>query len=282
MKYLGIDLGVINTATDSDGEFYSTRNESIESIAKRIAYKAFNTNRAIALENLSVLMLPGWNHKSDSDAVFTACNEMGVPYETVWPAYTSIVCYRCRALHAANRSGLKFKCARCGHRDHADINAAKNISYRAEFGITYEKVRNSTLSTIYIPRIATHRIGKIFTGGFKLGPNIVIPKFIRTKRVQSGATRCFVDAMGGELKISRHIDHLVTKYNLRFPPESITGPAEVLIMLENNGYAFNARKNKFNSVSSNQITASTPPLQKLIQALPECSASARRWETVSE
>jgi len=42
-------------------------------------------------------------------------------------AYTSQRCSACGHVHADNRKGEKFRCRECGHEDHADINAAKNI-----------------------------------------------------------------------------------------------------------------------------------------------------------
>ena len=42
-------------------------------------------------------------------------------------AYTSQRCASCGHTHADNRKSEKFKCLECGHEEHADINAAKNI-----------------------------------------------------------------------------------------------------------------------------------------------------------
>ena len=43
------------------------------------------------------------------------------------PAYTSQRCHACGHTHADNRKGETFRCVYCGHTDHADVNAAKNI-----------------------------------------------------------------------------------------------------------------------------------------------------------
>lgn len=57
-------------------------------------------------------------------------------YKLVWrggqlvkvpAAYTSQACSACGHVHPDNRDGECFKCRACGHEDHADINAAKNI-----------------------------------------------------------------------------------------------------------------------------------------------------------
>lgn len=43
------------------------------------------------------------------------------------PAYTSQTCSTCGHVAAENRRGENFQCVACGHVDHADTNAAKNI-----------------------------------------------------------------------------------------------------------------------------------------------------------
>lgn len=44
------------------------------------------------------------------------------------PMYTSRTCWACGAVDAASRrSQSEFRCARCGHEDNADVNAALNI-----------------------------------------------------------------------------------------------------------------------------------------------------------
>ncbi len=42
-------------------------------------------------------------------------------------AYTSQRCSSCHHTEPDNRLGRKFKCRVCGHRDHADVNAASNV-----------------------------------------------------------------------------------------------------------------------------------------------------------
>ncbi len=47
------------------------------------------------------------------------------------PAYTSQTCAKCGAVDAkSRRSQSVFQCTRCGHKEHADVNAAKNILAR--------------------------------------------------------------------------------------------------------------------------------------------------------
>jgi transposase len=44
------------------------------------------------------------------------------------PAYTSITCPKCENQDKENRAKLKFCCKSCGHKDHSDINGAKNLA----------------------------------------------------------------------------------------------------------------------------------------------------------
>lgn len=53
--------------------------------------------------------------------------EAGRTVIAVDPRHTSLTCHACGFVDAANRTGTVFRCKRCGHTDHADINAAKNI-----------------------------------------------------------------------------------------------------------------------------------------------------------
>jgi putative transposase len=53
--------------------------------------------------------------------------EAGRTVIAVDPKHTSQTCHACGFVAAANRTDTVFRCRRCGHTDHADINAAKNI-----------------------------------------------------------------------------------------------------------------------------------------------------------
>ena len=44
--------------------------------------------------------------------------------------YTSQTCFSCGSIDKKNRNGEQFLCTKCGHSDHADVNAAKNIRAR--------------------------------------------------------------------------------------------------------------------------------------------------------
>lgn len=61
--------------------------------------------------------------------------EFGFELEVVNPAYSSQTCHRCGFVHRDNRRGDEFKCQACGHRAHADVNAAKNLARRSGAGL---------------------------------------------------------------------------------------------------------------------------------------------------
>ena len=51
----------------------------------------------------------------------------------VWkvdPKYSSQECVACGHTERANRTGTAFSCTRCGHRAHADVNAAQVLTCR--------------------------------------------------------------------------------------------------------------------------------------------------------
>jgi putative transposase len=53
--------------------------------------------------------------------------EAGRTVIAVDPKHTSRTCHQCGHVDVANRVGTAFRCARCGHSAHADVNAARNI-----------------------------------------------------------------------------------------------------------------------------------------------------------
>jgi transposase len=48
--------------------------------------------------------------------------------ERIRPHYTSQTCNACGHCEQGNRKSQAFLCLACGHSDHADVNAAKNIA----------------------------------------------------------------------------------------------------------------------------------------------------------
>ncbi|MEU6779926.1 transposase [Nonomuraea angiospora] len=87
----------------------------------------FLPNRAAAKSGLNRAILDkGWQRIEL--AVRSKARYTGTFVITVNPVNTSITCHECKHVEAKSRkSQAVFVCALCGHRDHADVNAAKNI-----------------------------------------------------------------------------------------------------------------------------------------------------------
>ncbi|MGP3957897.1 RNA-guided endonuclease InsQ/TnpB family protein [Nonomuraea sp. 3N208] len=104
---------------------------------------AFLPNGAAAKSGLNRAILDkGW-HRIEL-AVRSKARYTGTFVITVNPANTSITCHECKNVDAKSRkSQAAFVCTMCGHRDHADVNAAKNIltAGRAELATAGPVVR---------------------------------------------------------------------------------------------------------------------------------------------
>lgn len=69
-----------------------------------------------------------WNYRYWLSRMEMACENNCVSFTSISPFYTSQVCNSCGHSDKMNRSEQsKFCCISCGHVDHADVNAAKNI-----------------------------------------------------------------------------------------------------------------------------------------------------------
>jgi putative transposase len=137
------------------------RNDQLHKESSRI----INENQVIVLEKLKVKNMsksaagtieePGINVKAKSGLNRSILNSsLGtfknmLSYKAEWrgrqlilvdPKYTSQTCSNCGHTDADNRKRLKFSCSSCGYKDHADINAAKNI---LEKGILHEPKRKA-------------------------------------------------------------------------------------------------------------------------------------------
>jgi putative transposase len=66
-----------------------------------------------------------WQYAAITAAVKNRAERAGIAMATVNPAYTSKRCSRCGLLGARKRHS--FTCSHCGHAQHADVNAARNI-----------------------------------------------------------------------------------------------------------------------------------------------------------
>ena len=178
--FIGVDLGIANLATDSDGDRHSgepvekvrrkhrlqrqrlqrkgtrgakkklkriaakearfRRHES-HVLSKKIVAKAEGTGRGIALEKLQGIRervtasgtearnrLGGWAFAQLAAFVEYKARLAGVPVVYVNPRHTSQTCPECGHCERSNRrSQSEFVCKMCGHEEHADVVAARNI-----------------------------------------------------------------------------------------------------------------------------------------------------------
>ncbi|MGW5878557.1 RNA-guided endonuclease InsQ/TnpB family protein [Nocardiopsis terrae] len=93
---------------------------TLEQPGRRVRQKA-GLNRAI--------LGKGWH--AFKLALLNAARRTGTRIIEVNPAYTSQTCVECEHVDPRSReSQAVFRCTRCGHADHADVNAAKNTKQR--------------------------------------------------------------------------------------------------------------------------------------------------------
>ena len=106
-------------------------------IAKHIIETAKESNCGIVLEDLKGIRKNGkkkgksfrsklgkWNFFQLRSFIEYKAKRNGVPVVLIDPRYTSQMCNSCYRI--GSRNGESFKCI-CGHSEHADINAARNI-----------------------------------------------------------------------------------------------------------------------------------------------------------
>jgi len=190
--FIGIDLGVANIITDSDGNKHSgdqvesvrckhhSRRKSMQKkaarakkrgcrpkqiryalkraggkesrfrrdvnhcISKSLVAQAKDTGRGLALEDLTHIRdrarfrkpqrarMAGWSFFQLRAFLDYKARLAGVPVVVVDPRYTSQTCSVCSHCEKANRPSQNvFRCRRCGHTLHADVNAARNIRAKA-------------------------------------------------------------------------------------------------------------------------------------------------------
>lgn len=100
-----------------------------------------NTHRLIAIEDLKIRSMTAaglYKRGLNRTILDQGWGEFAqqLDYKLGWrngqlikvnPAYTSQTCSACNHVAAKSRNGERFQCVACGHVDHADINAAKNI-----------------------------------------------------------------------------------------------------------------------------------------------------------
>ena len=74
-----------------------------------------------------------WSYPKVLDKMGRFCEENGIGFIKVSPAYTSQICSVCGFRHSDNRKGEKFLCGKCGVKMDADYNASVNILCRGVY-----------------------------------------------------------------------------------------------------------------------------------------------------
>jgi len=114
-------------------------------ISKRIVEKAEGTSSCIVLEDLKGIkerskrlgkymrsLIGGWSFYQLRQFIEYKAALEGIPVVIINPVNTSIECSKCGYIDKENRkTQSEFKCVKCKHNEHADLNAAKVIRKRA-------------------------------------------------------------------------------------------------------------------------------------------------------
>ena len=126
-------------------------------IAKRIVDTAKKQNKGIVLEDLTGIRknseskgkvfrtrVGRWNFSQLRGFIEYKAKRSGIPVIAIDPRYTSQSCNVC--WHIGSRIGESFKCTACGHSEHADINAARNIR---QVGLTVNRPGQSAMYSVF-------------------------------------------------------------------------------------------------------------------------------------
>lgn len=97
-------------------------------IVEKLKNMNFKTKTNRKISNGLRKTIGSWNYRYWLSRLERNCEENCVRFTSVPSFFTSQICNSCGHSDAANRSQQSvFKCVKCNHTDHADINAAKNI-----------------------------------------------------------------------------------------------------------------------------------------------------------
>jgi IS605 OrfB family transposase len=119
-----------------DENFAKTKTEKYVKLAFDILVK--NKTSVLKMEDLSnfqynlnderkKISFRFWRYGRIQELLKQKCESVGIKVIFVKAAYTSQKCSKCGHIEKENRKGEKFKCLKCNHEGHADINAAFNI-----------------------------------------------------------------------------------------------------------------------------------------------------------
>ena len=80
--------------------------------------------------------LQRWSYVKTLDKLERLCEENGIQFTKVNPAYTSQTCSQCGTIDKTARNGESYQCKVCGIEMDADINTANNILHRGAGNFT--------------------------------------------------------------------------------------------------------------------------------------------------
>lgn len=72
-------------------------------------------------------ILANWSFFQLEQLITYKADALGKQVVKINPKYTSQMCFSCKEINKNNRNGARYACQDCGYKQHADINAAKNI-----------------------------------------------------------------------------------------------------------------------------------------------------------
>lgn len=102
-------------------------------VADRIISIAVNNNSLICIDAVATGASTGsYGQEHIKQTLITKCQNYGIPYYVINPAFTSQDCSKCgkRDKESLDRKTDRYECTHCGHSEVAHINAAKNIAIR--------------------------------------------------------------------------------------------------------------------------------------------------------
>lgn len=99
-----------------------------EIIAENLKNVKKNTRKEKRLTKKFTNKLQRWSYSKVLGKLSMRCEERGILFTKVNPAYTSQKCSVCGVICKSNRKGKVYKCT-CGNEMDADLNAAINISH---------------------------------------------------------------------------------------------------------------------------------------------------------
>lgn len=176
-EFLGCDVGITHSTSRSDGHLgkgawatikkhrlknaersrqghktistKSTFKQLLDREVRHAVHVAKATGLGLAVENPKILgnlrsgKLQGWAKVYFASRARIVCQEEGVFYWEVNPAYSSQTCSKCG--HCDKRSRVKsvFDCTACESRTHADINASRVIAQRGSDSVRINLFKQS-------------------------------------------------------------------------------------------------------------------------------------------